>query len=88
MKVAFLASFLRDIRKLKNRAVQHSIEAAIQSVEETNAINQIASIKRLSGHTNFYRLRVGDYRLGMKLEKDTLVFVRCLHRREIYRFFP
>jgi mRNA interferase RelE/StbE len=35
-----------------------------------------------------YSIRIGDYRIGLALEKDTLVFVRCLHRKEIYRFFP
>jgi mRNA-degrading endonuclease RelE of RelBE toxin-antitoxin system len=30
-------------------------------------------------------LRLISYRY---IEDDTVVFVRCLHRREIYRYFP
>ena len=40
------------------------------------------------GNENYYRFRVGDYRIGIVIEEDTVVFVRCLHRREIYRYFP
>jgi len=35
-----------------------------------------------------FPFRVGDYRIGVIVEDDTMVFVRCLHRREIYRYFP
>lgn len=36
----------------------------------------------------YYRIRVGDYRLGLALEGDTVILVRFLHRKEIYRYFP
>jgi mRNA interferase RelE/StbE len=36
----------------------------------------------------FYRVRIGDYRIGLELAGDELIFVRCLHRKEIYRYFP
>ncbi|NPA92437.1 MAG: type II toxin-antitoxin system RelE/ParE family toxin, partial [Chloroflexi bacterium] len=39
-------------------------------------------------YTSFYRIRLGDYRLGLEIEGDTVVFVRFLHRRDIYRYFP
>jgi hypothetical protein len=28
------------------------------------------------------------YRLGLYLEQDTVVLVRLLHRKEMYRYFP
>jgi mRNA interferase RelE/StbE len=33
-------------------------------------------------------MRLGDYRLGFVFEQGAITFVRCLHRREIYRYFP
>jgi mRNA interferase RelE/StbE len=42
----------------------------------------------MSGTGNFYRIRVGDYRLGAVVEGDQVEFVRCLSRRDLYRFFP
>jgi mRNA-degrading endonuclease RelE of RelBE toxin-antitoxin system len=31
---------------------------------------------------------VGNYRLGLIIEAETVIFVRVLHRKEIYRYFP
>ena len=45
-------------------------------------------LKKLSGGGDYYRIRVGDYRTGIALEGETVAFVRCLHRKEIYRYFP
>ncbi|MBP1468695.1 type II toxin-antitoxin system RelE/ParE family toxin [Candidatus Chloroploca sp. M-50] len=36
----------------------------------------------------YYRIRIGDYRLGLFVEDDTITVVRFLHRRDIYRYFP
>jgi mRNA interferase RelE/StbE len=40
------------------------------------------------GSANFYRVRIGDYRMGVIGEGDTVEFVRCLPRRDLYRYFP
>ncbi len=40
----------------------------------------------MSGTANFYRIRVGEYRIGIVVEGDRVDFVRCLPRRDLYRF--
>jgi len=46
-------------------------------------------LKKLTeGRGEYYRLRVGGYRVGLEVEGEAVVFVRYLHRREIYRYFP
>jgi mRNA-degrading endonuclease RelE of RelBE toxin-antitoxin system len=37
---------------------------------------------------NAYRIRIGDYRLGIIFDGETLIFERVLHRKGIYRYFP
>lgn len=51
-------------------------------------MEEIPSLKRLRAKGPYYRIRVGDYRLGLSIENDRATFVRILHRREIYRYFP
>ncbi|WP_228041137.1 type II toxin-antitoxin system RelE/ParE family toxin [Nodosilinea sp. LEGE 07088] len=46
------------------------------------------NVKALVGTTNRYRIRVGDYRIGVELNGETLEIMRVLHRREFYRYFP
>ena len=42
---------------------------------------------KMSGPEDFYRIRVGDYRIIYTIEDDRLVIlvVRIAHRREVYR---
>ena len=48
----------------------------------------IWSFSKLSGHDAYYRIRVGDYRIGVEVAEDVIIFVRILHRKDIYRYFP
>jgi mRNA interferase RelE/StbE len=41
--------------------------------------------RRLTG-TDFYRVRVGDYRIIIEIEKKIYV-LRIAHRKRIYRYF-
>jgi mRNA interferase RelE/StbE len=88
MTTVFLASFLQDVKKLRDGRVRKAVVSAIENVEAAAARDQIRSIKRLSGQNDYYRIRVGDWRIGVRIDSDVVTFVRCLHRREVYRFFP
>ncbi len=57
-------------------------------VEQADKLLDVASIKHIQGHEVFFRIRIGSYRLGMQVEDDVVIFMRALHRKEIYRRFP
>ncbi|MBN1768316.1 MAG: type II toxin-antitoxin system RelE/ParE family toxin [Prolixibacteraceae bacterium] len=45
--------------------------------------------KKLQGYKNYYRVRIGNYRLGFELIDGTIVLIILVaHRKEIYRKFP
>jgi len=88
MKTAFLASFARDLRKVRDPNIREQVRAAILAVEEAPDPGSVAGLSKLSGRGPYYRMRVGDYRIGLRLEANHVTFVRVLPRREIYRFFP
>ena len=60
----------------------------ITEIKKAVNVAAIGNLKKMSVGRNHYRIRVGDYRLGVEIAGDTLIFVRCLHRRDIYRSFP
>jgi mRNA interferase RelE/StbE len=70
MKTVFLASFLRDVKRLRDGRVQRAVASAISNVELADSIDQIRGLKRLSGHGNYYRIRVGDWRLELMIRGD------------------
>lgn len=88
MKVEYKKSFLKDLKKLKNKNLKNSILNCIEEVESAPNIRQITNLKKLTGYENHYRLKIGDFRIGLKLENDVMYFVVFDHRKDIYRGFP
>ena len=60
----------------------------IELVEQAGSLTDIPNLKKLKGGGNYFRLRVGDYRFGIALVNDAVVFVRFLDRKDIYKYFP
>ena len=88
MKSEFRKSFAKDLKKIKDKSLLTKFKAVIEAVEAAENLSKITNLKKLKAEGNYYRIRIGDYRMGLLLESDTFIFIRCLHRREIYKFFP
>ena len=88
MKVAYEAAFLRDLKRVRSKKVRRRVQRVIEEVKKASAPHEILGLTKLCGYETFYRIRVGDYRIGIEIVDDTVIFVRFLHRRDIYRFFP
>lgn len=88
MKVVFKASFAKDLRKIKDTQLKKQVSQMIQLVEKSSSLHEIEQVKKIMGATNYYRIRIGDYRIGLVIENDTVIFVRFLRRKDIYRYFP
>jgi mRNA interferase RelE/StbE len=88
MKTVFLSEFGRDIAKIRLQAVKDDIAAIIEQVETAQNLTDLANLKKLKGFKTAYRLRSGDYRIGIFIENDTVEFARVVHRKDIYKVFP
>jgi mRNA interferase RelE/StbE len=88
VKTLFRESFDKDLSTLTNVALLRRIKNAIEQVEAAGTLREIPNLKRLDAKGKYFRVRLGDYRVGFVFEQGTVIFVRCLHRREIYRYFP
>jgi mRNA interferase RelE/StbE len=84
----FTPSFFRDLRKLADDDVRQQVRGAILSVEAAPDIRFVPNLKKLSGGGPYYRIRIGEFRIGLRIDADTVTFVRVLPRREIYRYVP
>jgi mRNA interferase RelE/StbE len=88
LKVRFKQSFARDLRTLEDKALLGRVRALIENVEKAESLGDMAGLRKLRGGGAYYCARVGDYRVGLAVEEEAVVFVRVLHRREVYRYFP
>ena len=88
MNTRFRESFDADLSALTDAGLLRRIKRVIEQVEAARTFLQIPNLKRLDARGKYYRIRVRDYRVGFVFEQGTVTFVRCLDRKEIYRFFP
>ena len=88
MKCKFERSFEKDFNKLRSKGLSQSILSVVENVSSANSIEGINNLKKLTGHKTAYRIRSGNYRIGVFIESDTVIFAAFDHRKDIYKRFP
>ncbi len=87
MKIEFKSSFATDLKKI-DRPLAQRLRKVIEQIEAVDSLSEIPNLKKIRGHGNYYRVRIGDYRVGLTFDGQTVEFVRFLNRKDIYRYFP
>jgi mRNA interferase RelE/StbE len=88
MKVKFLSKFDKDLDNIKNAVLRQKVLKIIEEAESAYTLSGIKNIKKLKGDNISYRIRLGDYRIGLYFEKGVIEFARIVHRKDIYKIFP
>jgi mRNA interferase RelE/StbE len=88
MNLAFTRSFAKDLRQVRDTSILERLQEIIHEIEAAASSQDLKNLKKLSSESRHYRLRLGDYRLGLIVEADTVTLVRILHRKDIYHYFP
>ena len=89
MIVEFDKSFEKSLDRIKDPVLLRRIERTIILFENAEALLKISNVKKLSGFKDYYRIRIGEYRIGFEaISKTTIRLIVIAHRKEIYRLFP
>ena len=88
MKIIVQKSFEKDIAKISNKELASIVFTLINQLENCQTLSEISHLKKIVGKGNYYRIRVGDYRLGLKLSEETIILLRFMSRKDIYKYFP
>jgi len=89
VKFSIEKSFDRDVDRIKDKKILRKLRTFISVIENADNIREIPHIKKIEGYESYYRMKLGDYRLGMEMVSiREVVLVRFLHRKDIYRYFP
>lgn len=87
MELRFRKKFEKDLSKLSSE-VKEEIENLLIQIADSDNLNNF-DIKKMKGYKSYYRLRMGDYRIGFeKIDKNTIDILRVAKRDEIYKIFP
>ncbi len=74
MKVEFKRSFAKDLERVRDKNLRERVRHTIEQIEEAQTLEDIGNVRRRRGGEEYYRIRVGDYRLGLMLQGDTVIF--------------
>jgi mRNA interferase RelE/StbE len=88
MNILVNKAFLKELTKIPKKERLRVEKLVFEDVENYSHLTQIPNIGKLKGYSNYYKIRIGDYRIGLKYNDDTLIFERILHRKDIYKVFP
>jgi mRNA interferase RelE/StbE len=88
-EVEYTKRFLKELSELPEN-IQGRVEAIVfEALKSENPFN-LGYIEKLKGYADKYKIRVGDYRVGIAIDTvgKRIICQRLAHRREIYRIFP
>ncbi len=89
MKILYTKKFSKDLDQIsKDLKLKKTLLQLIHEIKQINALIDLESARKIKGYDGYYRIRIGDYRLGVKNTSDGLELLRFLHRKNIYRRFP
>lgn len=88
MNIKVNRTFLKELAKLPAKERRKVEKLLFEEVENFTTLSQIPNFQKLKGYRNYYKIRFGDYRAGLKYENNTIFFERILHRKDIYKVYP
>lgn len=88
MIITATKSFNKDISRLRDKKIARKVEEIISHLEKAKTITEISNVKKMEGAHNAYRIRIGDYRLGLYLIAGSVHLTIFAHRKDIYKVFP
>ena len=74
MKTTFQSSFAKDLRSIKDQSLHDRVAELIQAVEQAADRSAIPNLKRLRAAGGYYRVRLGEYRVGLTVRGGVVCF--------------
>ncbi|MCX6271480.1 MAG: type II toxin-antitoxin system RelE/ParE family toxin [Bacteroidetes bacterium] len=90
MQVIVDKQFIKDLDYITDKDILLRISNCIQSANTATSFMQLKGMKKITykKNTSYYKIRMGNYRIGISYKNDVLIFERVAHRKDIYKFFP
>ncbi|CAG0944008.1 hypothetical protein BROC_02490 [Candidatus Brocadiaceae bacterium] len=88
-KIEYTKRFLKELVKLPKGIQTKAEEIVFNELPSSNPF-ELGYVERLTGYPDKYKIRFGDYKIGVTIDKDNQVVVcqRIAHRKDIYKIFP
>ncbi len=88
MIVKFDKRFLKDLSRIPSIHRLRIENYSFNVLPNCNSLSEPGNIEKLRGYKFYYKVRFGEYRLGIRQNNEGIVLERVLHRKDIYKVFP
>jgi mRNA interferase RelE/StbE len=88
MEIQLTRPFQKEVRSLST-PIKMRVLAIIERVIEAESLADVPNLKTMEGAHNYFRIRLGDYRIGIFKRPDNVIeFQRVGTRGDFYNRFP
>ena len=87
MHIEQTKNFQKEVRKV-SAPVALAVAQAIRAVQAAQSFTDIPHFKQLRGHKGYFRLRVGDYRIGLRWDGERFFAESIDTRGDFYKTYP
>lgn len=88
MQIEITHKFQKQVEECNDRRQRSKILRIIEAVSASDNMNGFPNLKKLIGYKNCYRIRIGDYRIGIVVDNNIVIFAAFDSRSDIYKHFP
>lgn len=88
-RLRYTKTFYRELAKVPEKIRKQIEDFAFGEAVRKKPFD-IGKVEKLTGYNDYYKVRFGSYRVGLRIDQTEKVveFRRVRHRRDIYRKFP
>lgn len=87
MEVIITKAFTKQFLRCPSH-VQEAAKVFIVALQNAKSLRDIKDIEKLSGFKTYYRVRIGQYRIGLKEERPHVILMCVMERSQVYKVFP
>ena len=85
MEILYGKRFSKDLDAIRHDAkVKKTLLELIERIRAADSLGDLKDVRKIEGYQGYFRIKVGDYRLGVKAEKNRIEIITVnLARRTI-----
>lgn len=87
MKVTSTKHFEKHLKNCPSD-IQKRFVLLYDKMVSAKKLADLHAAEKIIGYETYYRIRIGNYRLGFHCSENHIELLALMHRKEIYRFFP
>ena len=88
MNVEFTRKFEKQFDKIRDKKLKEQISEVVRTVIASESLSQLVNLKKLKGFSTAYRIRTGNFRIGVFYHSGKIIFAALADRKDIYKIFP